>query len=923
MAEFQAVDSVGVAADPKLKFSVLLLKAGFGRWELNFHDTWKKVMAFSPFDQDVSFNIQFDRKQFVAYSDDVPLDIAFQTSGGQLVVPQAQQSAVLDRLAASTVAGGIPARTIWESAGRFGDYGSLVVVLVKGNAPAEFYQLSPSPSCPMPFVAVVVNGDDYHQVIVRAMAQAWALLGDEYELPDNDFLASNLVHYDHRRPNVILLDAGQRTKLQAGQKFLSVVDSIADGWNISGTTSLKFNAHPNNGVTPDDTYRAASGQTQLVEGAAGYRLNAFRSDFDCLMRRKPYSTTLPIQDKRARFCNVCSEILRARIVANRNHDRSQRRVLLDSQRPLVDTIFWQKVDKSKAAIGTQVALNVVGSRGAKWEYSYRLDAELGLKISGVKLHDLNGILFGPVMDIFDHIGFNGLAVKFANESEHALSIADAFANKTTPPVFEDLQSAFDKIYLRGHRLSLTWAIPGHWDIEAVMSIVLRDVVNDFDPGGAVDAVKCYPQLSLRYRRPAGVKSPGTLAKVEYLQGTIELMPVNVIPTNLMSSLPGHWMHMATGKQTAALFTDSNSAGWDSDWDETKHQVAEFASDIIDEAKDLFGYDPGHAPIDFGLWTADWKSGRLLQGVDMGSLSSPASLGPPTARHGNVNLGLPTLPYWSWLFDYVQSNVTGTREFVGCYSTSTADAALAGGKPNQVRDLLSEWPPIADVMYLPGLTYAHGPFTRTVRKLPRQGAFDNIHVHPDMGLDDQGRTIVAAPFCGDLCFHLHWRWGIVSLTGSKAASNFMGWGNGRLDQGAHTVRGTPLIPPNQHLKVQLQKQTSSTLIAYCVRADNPDYDAYQVFLEQGGGLAFNYQGLRPMEIALLGTAMGEIDVGDYAKKIVEFSNLARTNPKSFDEQTRTLFHLLYPKYRFYVENGLIPNIQQAPESGGTQTTLEDF
>ena len=319
-----------------------------------------------------------------------------------------------------------------------------------------------------------------------------------------------------------------------------------------------------------------------------------------------------------------------------------------------------------------------------------------------------------------------------------------------------------------------------------MSIVFRDVFNDFDPGGAVNALKCYPQLSLRYRRPA-TPGKGKLARVEYLKGAIELVPNNVIPTSMASTLPGHWMHMATGKQSVSLFTDSNSSGWDSEWDWNKRSGTEFAGGILDDLQNIFGSGPGHPPLpDLGLWTADWKSGRLLQGVDLGSITSPATLAPPTARRLSLFKGQPGLPHWSWLFDYVHTEVSGTRTLIGCYSSK--DTAAGGKQASAARETPSECPLAADVQYLPGSSNAKGPFTRTISKRPRQGYFDNVHIHPDMGQDTQGRAIISAPFCGDLCCHLHWRWGLVSLVGSQTAHNFMGWGNGRLDQGAHTAKG---------------------------------------------------------------------------------------------------------------------------------------
>ena len=451
MSTFQGVDSVGLHVDPRKLFSVLLLKAGFGKYEnAYFHDVWRKVMSFSPLDEEETTNIYYERKRFVAYYDDDPVTIDFTHNGKQLVVPDGQKTAILDRINASTVDPfGAPANTIWEKSGRFGDAGSLIVVFVKGDAEGELYELSATPDFPIPFVAVVVKGDHWHNVIVRAMTQLWAYLATEPTGRSDYFKAVNS-GFDHVRPNVVLVTDTQRLALQGGLSIADAIGAGPDAWSMSTLSKLTFIAHPTAGATPDETVRKASGKVQLVEGAAGFRLNAFRADFDCLMRRKPYSTGLPIQDGQAQFCTTCFNYLRGQIVSNRNHSLESSRVLLDSQHPLTDTINWKKIDKLKTAVGTQATLTISGPRGGKWEYLYALDANYGLKISTVRLHDLKGILYGPVMDVFDHIGFNGVAVKFADEStERKLAFADAFGNTKSPPVFEDLQTAQNPLYLRG------------------------------------------------------------------------------------------------------------------------------------------------------------------------------------------------------------------------------------------------------------------------------------------------------------------------------------------------------------------------------------------------------------------------------------------------------------------------------------------
>ena len=51
------------------------------------------------------------------------------------------------------------------------------------------------------------------------------------------------------------------------------------------------------------------------------------------------------------------------------------------------------------------------------------------------------------------------------------------------------------------------------------------------------------------------------------------------------------------------------------------------------------------------------------------------------------------------------------------------------------------------------------------KLPRQGAFDNVHIAPQMEVSLSvpvlgglpSTAVSMAPICAHDCFHMHWRW----------------------------------------------------------------------------------------------------------------------------------------------------------------------
>ena len=120
---------------------------------------------------------------------------------------------------------------------------------------------------------------------------------------------------------------------------------------------------------------------------------------------------------------------------------------------------------------------------------------------------------------------------------------------------------------------------------------------------------------------------------------------------------------------------------------------------------------------------------------------------------------------------------------------------------------------------------------------------------------------------------------------------------------------------------LQKQAASTIVTYQVRADDPDYNAYQVFLEQGLGLAFDYGGLQAWQIGLLIAGFGILSPGDYVSKVTDLQKQATSDPSGYDAAVRTYYHEIYPIIRFFDAYYLKPNLQQVPESSGTNNSLE--
>jgi hypothetical protein len=217
---------------------------------------------------------------------------------------------------------------------------------------------------------------------------------------------------------------------------------------------------------------------------------------------------------------------------------------------------------------------------------------------------------------------------------------------------------------------------------------------------------------------------------------------------------------------------------------------------------------------------------------------------------------------------------------------------------------------------------------TIRKLGRQGAYDSAHIHPAMGSHGT-REVVPAPFCADLCIHLHVRWGVVALGGqipnTPGTINrplYLGWGpTGRLDQGAHCALGAPLVPPNQHVEIAVNHLATNSEVTYAVTAYDPEETAFQVFLEQGTGVLFSYDGLDLAQVAQLGGAVQAFSPRDINTKRDDLRALRLSDPVACDRAVRMLFHTIYDRIRWYDDPMIKPDVQQVPGHKGVHSALE--
>src|SRR5262249_18616278 len=132
------------------------------------------------------------------------------------------------------------------------------------------------------------------------------------------------------------------------------------------------------------------------------------------------------------------------------------------------------------------------------------------------------------------------------------------------------------------------------------------------------------------------------------------------------------------------------------------------------------------------------------------------------------------PAWSWHYDYVRSLLAAKTTVAGAYRDSEAKGATNPATP---RAKTFTWP-------------SGSSFLMQVAKHPRQGASEPLSLHPVAAAN----PLVALPVCADLALSLSMRQG-DSEGSSTMQPPLLGWGAGRLDSGAATSVGGPLVPPN--------------------------------------------------------------------------------------------------------------------------------
>ena len=283
------------------------------------------------------------------------------------------------------------------------------------------------------------------------------------------------------------------------------------------------------------------------------------------------------------------------------------------------------------------------------------------------------------------------------------------------------------------------------------------------------------------------------------------------------------------------------------------------------------------------------------------LKSPNTL-QRTTQSELVSQGvIPPFPNWSYIFDYHSGGIMTEMEIAAVYGPGTPQwSTERRGRMNWSTGVLN------------------------VAKAPRQGAYDSIHMHGYMGDDPHGGALVHAIFCGEACFHLHWRWGALAGIAPLVSNpeRFRGWSQTPGHIVAHSDIAAPLIPPNQSLRVAITqpsraRDASGFVIGagavargnplppderqravWCtVDISDPGADEPQVIMEHGIGWAFAYHPVTAAIMADFILALRELDASSTLMTLVPSRTVSADD----------LFHRLYAYMRWFDDG-----VEQVPQ-----------
>jgi hypothetical protein len=744
--------------------------------------------------------------------------------------------------------------------------------------PAELYQLDPTTDDQVPFVAVnVVPGGDWPLLLARAIAQNLAGVTDEYELEGDGFAQPSENVVNPLAPNIVVIDDAQRQALIGGTAPATAALHAFAAWAIPNTAAVDFIAHADANANPIPawdgvTHSYGLGDFHLIEGGCGFRTHVVRCDRDCLMRRIPAAVSNTVEA--APSLPPALPIQSTMRVFCKACEQRLRSVILGRTRVTLEPRV--EIDAQRRLFDSLA-----------WPIPTTLDAvtiDLASAVTtAVPRWSCRAEFAGPA-------GFRFTDINLVNVDYWAPATPPHVGHVLKSVTFENLAVEFSdgkvvilsisdalKPAARPHAFdaSAKGDSSGRYQVGARLSLSWL-VVHSARHTCIVDA-----ELSLVLAAMDNDVDPGGI-----------MMACRIYPQIAMRvrKVDSGTKPIATLRGTITIEANnadsSNLAG-------ALHSIAagKLTTSLFCESN--------RASTGGGAGAGAALDNRKRAALRSMKIAHPDRLMPP--------------PHWSWIYDYCNAAIGSHVKF------AAIRARRDGAAGTTARDNIQTWPPNQAATAI------------TIHKLPRQGAYDSLCIHPDRGNDASGQPIVAAPVCADLGLHLHWRRG-VSWTGGRAPLHlFRGWGEGRLGQGARTVLGAPIVPPNQHVDIEVTPAVdrSTVTVKYSVTASEIARDRWQVFLEQGLAYAFQYAvehavapertGLSFLHLGWLAEAMSAGDMGDVASQLMRLA----AQPVPLDAAVRDVWLSVLKRVRRFDTTIDGSAEQQIPDGTSDPTNLENL
>lgn len=670
----------------------------------------------------------------------------------------------------------------------------------------------PTAAEPLFFVATSLNFN-YERIVARALGLAVGL-GSEHEenpgAPTPEQAQEEVSPY----PNLIYAPNAQ---LQSGP-----VEPNFQWRNLVGSRSVEVFNKPLAVNAPPDNSTAipVDAPIQLWEGGGGYSNNVYRAAQTCIMRQRPGFRAHQAANIKAGtepFCPYCQVHLTKAL----RGDVSTKRLAyptLTTQRSEYDRVNWLHAEPSKQALRLVVDHTHLSVQGPRFTVT---DTTSGVDNTSKAFWGYTCVLNGvdgfvlQELNVFQGTYLDENSVRRVSPRTQGRDVIRQLRFTDLVAVFDDNSTySFDVAAIIGAgKFNFTHAWQGDLGDDTLYQggMQLTHVCDD------PTLPELHLDLSVVLRRAMDDFDPGRTAAALMLYPQI---------TFRWAPRPGVSKRVVRFEGRTEITASVKHY----------HKMA---------GMELAAHSSGAGSSSCSLF-ADSNMSQQYTGTTL-------------LRREDLELySLATRPTWAGIFDYYQPDVTrnGTVK-----SFTAVHGPQAGNRFAQRRRLY------ANHRVEPNKTT---PIF--VRKMPRQGAYDNIHVMGAMGMHglldcNPGSSsvaqlpMVAAPFCGVDCLHFHWRWATLTdtialiLLQLKGKSYHNGFGYGVLNPesfrgwdgpNSHQCVGAPLLPPNQEVVVTLQETNSTVpvragdkLVIYATSVHDPQPDTNQVTLEQGLGWAMTY------------------------------------------------------------------------------------